>query len=116
MTEQSDCVFCRIVGGDIPADVVVEGETWLAFRDLSPQAPTHVLVIPRDHVESLARLRGRGDALAGTLLEACAEVAAVCGLEAGYRVLTNVGREGGQEVMHLHFHVLGGRRMGWPPG
>ncbi|MDX1395913.1 MAG: HIT domain-containing protein [Gemmatimonadota bacterium] len=116
MTDPSDCVFCRIAAGQIPADIVADGERWLAFRDLSPQAPTHVLVIPRDHVESLDRLRGRGGGLAAALLEACAEVAAVCGLDDGYRVLTNVGREGGQDVMHLHFHVLGGRRMGWPPG
>lgn len=116
MTDQSECVFCRIAGGDIPADVVAEGEAWLAFADLSPQAPTHVLVIPRAHIESLDDLRDGGEDLAGALLGACAEVAGTCGLGAGYRVLTNVGREGGQEVMHLHFHVLGGRPMGWPPG
>jgi histidine triad (HIT) family protein len=112
---QSSCIFCRIVAGEIPAKLVYEDERCVAFRDLSPQAPTHVLVIPREHVVSLAELTDAS--LGGALLEAAAEVARREGLEAGgYRVVTNVGSDGGQSVFHMHLHVLGGRRMGWPPG
>jgi histidine triad (HIT) family protein len=114
MTE--DCVFCRIVAGEIPASVVAEGERWLAFRDLQPQAPVHLLVIPRAHVESVAELE-EADDLGAVLLRAAAGVARDAGLEdGGYRVVTNVGEEGGQSVPHLHLHVLGGRPMRWPPG
>ena len=110
----TDCVFCGIASGAIPADVVAETSDWVAFRDLEPQAPVHVLVIPRAHVSSLATL---SDGPLGTrLLRACAAVAESEGLDGGYRVVTNVGGDGGQAVPHLHFHVLGGRRMGWPPG
>ena len=110
----TDCVFCAIAAGKIPAELVAEGDEWIAFRDLHPQAPVHVLVVPRAHVASLAALSRR--ALGGELLLACAAVARAEGLEDGYRVLTNVGEDGGQAVPHLHLHVLGGRRMGWPPG
>ena len=112
----TDCVFCRIVAGDIPADIVAEGAEWVAFRDLEPQAPTHVLVIPRRHVENIDVLGPDDAGLGDALLAACRTVSEVCRLEHGYRVLTNVGAEAGQEVLHLHLHVLGGRRMGWPPG
>lgn len=116
MTDQPDCIFCRIAAGEIPADIVAEGQDWIAFRDLQPQAPTHVLVIPRRHVANIDEM-GPGDAgLGDALLAGCRDVADVCGLAAGYRVITNVGAEGGQDVFHLHLHVLGGRRMGWPPG
>ena len=110
----TDCVFCAIAAGAIPAEMVAEAEGWIAFGDLQPQAPVHVLVIPREHVPSLAALSSGG--LGGELLLACAEVARSEGLEDGYRVVTNTGEDGGQAVPHLHFHVLGGRRMGWPPG
>jgi histidine triad (HIT) family protein len=112
-----DCIFCRIVRGEIPSTPVLETHEVLAFRDLNPQAPNHILVIPRVHVASLAEL-GPGDvALGGALLTACAQVARESGLDAGgYRVVTNVGEDGGQSVGHLHLHVLGGRSMGWPPG
>lgn len=113
----SDCVFCRIVAGEIPSDGVLERDRVLAFRDLDPKAPTHVLVIPREHVGSLHELQGTDTELAAELLDAAREVAEIENLaERGYRVVTNVGDEGGQSVGHLHFHVLGGRRMGWPPG
>lgn len=113
----SDCIFCRIVEGEVPSDRVLERDRVLAFRDLHPQAPTHVLVIPTKHVESLHAL-GAGDAeLAAELLDAAREVAELEGIDgAGYRVVTNVGEEGGQSVGHLHLHVLGGRPMNWPPG
>lgn len=110
----TDCVFCAIAAGGIPAEIVAEGDRWVAFRDVQPQAPAHLLVVPRGHVSSLAELSS-GD-LGGELLLACAAVARAEGLSDGYRVLTNVGEDGGQAVPHLHLHVLGGRRMGWPPG
>jgi histidine triad (HIT) family protein len=112
----TECLFCRIACGEIPADVVAEGDSWMAFRDIQPQAPVHVLVIPRAHVDSAAELEAE-PALAGDLLKAVAAVARQEGLvEEGFRVVTNVGERAGQSVMHLHFHLLGGRRMHWPPG
>ena len=112
----NDCLFCRIAAGEIPADIVAEGENWMAFRDIQPQAPVHLLVIPREHVESAADLDSN-PALGGELLQAVAGVASQEGLyDEGFRVVTNVGERAGQSVMHLHFHVLGGRRMHWPPG
>ena len=112
-----DCLFCRIVGGEIPAERVAEGETWIAFRDIQPQAPVHVRVIPRRHVTSVAELAQSEAAMVGELLIAAADVARREGVEdTGYRVVTNVGERAGQSVFHLHFHVLGGRRMRWPPG
>jgi histidine triad (HIT) family protein len=112
----TECLFCRIADGEIPADVVAEGDSWMAFRDIQPQAPVHVLVIPRAHVDSAAELEA-DPALAGDLLKAVAAVARQEGLvEEGFRVVTNVGERAGQSVMHLHFHLLGGRRMHWPPG
>lgn len=112
----ADCLFCRIAAGEIPADIVAEDQGWIAFRDIQPQAPVHVLVIPRAHVESAADLESDTD-LAGELLQAAAAVARAEDLERdGFRIVTNVGERAGQSVMHLHFHVLGGRRMRWPPG
>jgi histidine triad (HIT) family protein len=112
-----DCLFCRIIRGEIPADVVAEGESWLAFRDIQPQAPVHVLVIPRRHVESVDSLDAEDGDLAGELMLAAAEVARIEGIdESGFRAVTNVGERAGQSVFHLHIHVLGGRRMRWPPG
>lgn len=111
----SDCIFCRIVAGSIPAALVAQNEHALAFRDLHPQAPVHVLVIPRRHVASLADAADPAEL--GALLALAAEVARTEGVaEAGYRVVTNVGANGGQTVPHLHLHVLGGRSMTWPPG
>jgi histidine triad (HIT) family protein len=112
-----DCIFCRIAAGTLPSTPIHETERTLAFRDLSPQAPTHVLVIPRDHVDSLAAMEAAHEGLAGELLLAAAEVARREGIQdSGYRVVTNIGEEGGQSVGHLHLHVLGGRALGWPPG
>lgn len=112
-----DCVFCAIARGDIPADVVAESARWIAFRDLSPQAPTHVLVIPREHLASLNDLDESRADLAGELLLATREVAALEGLaDDGYRVVANTHERAGQSVFHIHLHVLGGRAMTWPPG
>ena len=112
----SDCLFCRIVAGEIPAAVVHETDRTLAFRDLNPQAPTHVLVIPKDHHADTAALARTDPSYAGAVLAAAAEVARLEGLEGGYRMVTNTGPDAGQSVGHLHVHVLGGRALGWPPG
>lgn len=109
------CIFCRIAAGTIPATLVGANTHAMAFRDLHPQAPTHVLVIPRAHVASLAD--ATDDAMVAGTLALVREVAAAEGLAAsGYRVVTNVGSDGGQTVPHLHFHLLGGRPLHWPPG
>jgi len=111
-----DCLFCSIAGGDVKAEVVAEAERWLAIRDINPQAPVHVLVIPREHVESLEELEAGHRELAGELLLATREVAASQELDGSYRVVVNTGSRAGQTVPHLHLHVLGGRAMRWPPG
>lgn len=105
-----DCIFCKIARGDLGTTLVLEEERVVAFRDISPQAPTHVLVCPREHLGSLDELRDAG--LAGELLLAAARVAAREGLGGGWRLIANTGPDGGQEVSHLHLHVLGGRRLG----
>jgi histidine triad (HIT) family protein len=104
------CIFCRIVARDTPASFVLEDPHVVAFRDIRPQAPVHVLVVPRRHVESLWELDDRE--LAGHLLQAAAEVARIEGLARGFRVIANARGDGGQEVEHLHLHVVGGRRLG----
>jgi histidine triad (HIT) family protein len=109
------CLFCRIARGEIPSTMVAETEDAIAFRDIDPKAPTHILVIPRDHVASLAD--ASDPAMLGSLMSLAASVARSEGLDsAGYRVVVNTGRDGGQTVDHLHLHVLGGRHMTWPPG
>jgi histidine triad (HIT) family protein len=116
MSEQN-CLFCRIVAGEISADVVYQDERSVAFRDINPQAPVHVLVIPRDHMESLDDASQRDEALLGHLLRVAARIANEQGLsESGYRTVANTGAGAGQSVSHLHLHVLGGRSMSWPPG
>ncbi|GAB1341163.1 histidine triad nucleotide-binding protein [Gemmatimonas sp.] len=116
MTTSETCIFCRIVAGDIPATVVAENTHALAFRDLHPQAPVHVLVIPRRHLDSLDAGRDHVELL-GAVLALAAEVARKEQVaDSGYRVVTNTGADGGQTVGHLHLHVLGGRSLSWPPG
>ena len=114
----ADCLFCRIVAGEIPATIVKRSEDAVAFRDIDPRAPTHVLVIPSAHVAAVRDARGAaGEAMMGRLLAFAAEVAAEEGLDGGgYRIVTNTGPDAGQSVDHLHFHLLGGRRLSWPPG
>lgn len=111
-----DCLFCKIAAGEIPADVVTETETVLAFRDITPAAPTHVLVIPKEHLANANELGANRETLLQELFSVITSVAAAEGLDKGYRIVANVGPEGGQTVDHLHWHVLGGRSMGWPPG
>lgn len=116
MAEQ-DCLFCKIAAGRIPAGVVYEDDLTLAFRDINPQAPVHVLVIPRAHVASLDEAADADEALMGRLLLAAARVARQEGLaEGGYRTVINTGAGAGQSVFHIHLHVLGGRPLSWPPG
>jgi histidine triad (HIT) family protein len=117
-----DCLFCKIVAGDIPATIVHESETTVAFRDLNPQAPTHVLVIPRSHYPNAAALAHGEPATAAHLFDAAREIAEAEGLDGaegddgGYRMVLNTGAAANQTVFHVHLHVLGGRNMGWPPG
>jgi histidine triad (HIT) family protein len=109
------CLFCRIVKGEIPADIVARTDDAIAFRDISPKAPTHILVIPKEHVASLDEVGDHMDL--GFLVRLAREVAKQEGIGgSGYRVVINTGEDGGQTVNHLHLHVLGGRRMTWPPG
>ncbi len=111
-----DCPFCKIVAGDIPAEVVHETATTVAFRDLNPQAPTHVLVIPRSHYANAAALAAGEPETAAHLFEAAREVAEIDGLGESYRLVFNTGKSAHQTVFHAHMHVLGGRTMTWPPG
>lgn len=116
MTDQS-CLFCRIVQGEISAEIVHETDELLAFRDIGPQAPTHVLVIPKQHITSLAAVDEVHGELLGRMLLAGGEIARAEGIsDAGFRGVINTGADGGQTVHHLHLHVLGGRAMEWPPG
>jgi histidine triad (HIT) family protein len=110
------CLFCKIVEGSIPSTAVYQDELCYAFADLHPQAPVHVLVAPREHIGSLADANEGDRPLLGHLLWAAAEIARAKGLPKGYRVVVNAGQDGGQTVDHLHLHLLGGRRLGWPPG
>ena len=113
----SDCLFCKIVIGEVKADIVAESDTAIAFRDVNPQAPVHVLVIPRDHQPNLAAVADSGDVDAAQLIRLAAEVADQEGIaEEGYRLVANTGASAHQTVFHAHIHVLGGRSMGWPPG
>jgi histidine triad (HIT) family protein len=115
--QASDCLFCRIAAKEVQADVVHSSDKVVAFRDINPKAPTHILLIPKEHVESAATV---GDDLKDVLAEivqAAAHLAKADGVDqSGWRLVTNVGPDAGQSVQHLHFHLLGGRGMGWPPG
>jgi len=111
-----DCLFCKIAQGDIPADKLYEDENILAFRDISPQAPVHFLVIPKKHISGPADIGENDENMMGQLLRTGATLAAREGIGDGYRIVFNNGAEAGQTVFHLHMHVLGGRPMSWPPG
>jgi histidine triad (HIT) family protein len=114
-TYQADCLFCRIVAEEIPSDRVFEDEAVIVFRDINPRAPKHVLAISRRHLASVADLTDADGDLLAALFGALRRVAGDLGLK-GYRIVSNVGAESGQSVFHLHFHLLGGRSMSWPPG
>src|SRR5215472_14930082 len=115
-TPDMDCLFCKIIAGTVPAKPVYQDDQCFAFQDINPQAPVHVLVIPRKHIASLAAADKSDVALLGHLLFAAAEIARQQGLSNGFRTVISTGRDGGQTVDHLHVHVLGGRAMHWPPG
>jgi len=112
----ADCLFCSIAAGDIPSDQVRSGERTYAFRDIAPVAPTHVLVVPRQHYRNAAELSREDPGLLAELVAEATSIADEAGLAGGYRLVFNTGQEGGQTVDHVHVHVLGGRTMTWPPG
>lgn len=112
----TDCLFCKIVAGEIPSTVVHETKTAIAFRDINPQAPTHVVVVPRAHYADVSALAAADPGLAGALVAAATEVARVEGVADAYRLVFNTGAGAGQSVFHVHCHVLGGRGLTWPPG
>lgn len=113
----TSCIFCRIAAGEIPATIVRQDEDTVAFRDLDPKAPLHVLIIPRRHIASINDLQATDEAVMGRLFTAAREIAAAEGVsEGGYRVVMNAGPDAGQSVPHVHLHLLGGRTLHWPPG
>ena len=111
-----DCLFCKIAAGEIPTNKVYEDDTVLAFYDIDPQAPVHVLVVPKKHIASPADITAENSAVVAHIFEVIAGLVKTLGMEEGYRVVTNCGKDGGQSVPHLHFHVLAKRSLAWPPG
>jgi histidine triad (HIT) family protein len=115
--DHSNCLFCKILSGEIPADIVYESETAIAFRDINPQAPTHLLIIPRKHIATINDIVEEDELLVGSLYSAAREIAAAEGVaEDGYRAVMNCNEGAGQTVFHIHLHLLGGRAFTWPPG
>jgi len=110
------CLFCKIIDGTIPSTPVYQDDVSYAFADISPKAPVHILIVPREHIASVAEVGEDKKALLGHLLWAAAEIARQKGLTDGYRMVVNMGEDGGQSVEHLHLHLLGGRALSWPPG
>lgn len=111
-----DCLFCKIINKEIPADIIYEDEHVIAFNDISPQAPTHALIIPRKHIATLNDIQGEDEALVGHMVKTAATIAKQLGFdEDGYRTVFNCNPHGGQTVYHIHLHLLGGKPMGWPP-
>jgi histidine triad (HIT) family protein len=111
-----DCLFCKIAAGEIPSDIVYHNDELLAFRDINPQAPQHILIIPRKHIPRVEDLEDKDAGLAGRMILAAKHIAKDLGLLRGYRLVFNNGEDGGQEVEHIHLHLMGGRRFGWPAG
>lgn len=111
-----DCLFCNIAAGKTPSTKVYEDDICFAFRDINPQAPTHILVIPKEHIQSVNDINESNSAIVAHIFEVIAKIAKDEGLDKGYRVVSNIGEQGQQSVPHLHFHILGGRDMTWPPG
>ena len=111
-----DCIFCKIVAGEIPAKKVFEDETVVAFYTIEPCAPTHILIIPKVHIESAADITPENSEVIAHIFEVAAKISKDLKLDNGFRLVNNCGRDGQQSVMHLHFHMLGGRKMKWPPG
>lgn len=109
-----DCIFCKIVNNEIPSKKVYEDEEIVAFNDLEPQAPIHVLIIPKEHIKSTNDISEKNSYIIGKIFMVAAKIAKEYHLENGYRIINNCGKDGGQTVEHLHFHLMGGRKMGWP--
>lgn len=112
----SDCIFCKIAAGEIPSNKVYEDDTVLAFNDLAPQAPTHILLIPKTHISGAAEIAPENSTVVAHIFEVAAKIAAEKGFSEGFRIVTNNGPSAGQSVPHLHFHLLAGRDFTWPPG
>lgn len=112
----SDCIFCKIAAGKIGGPPVYQDEAITAFKDINPQAPVHILLIPKKHISSMNEATAEDEALLGQLMRTAAQIARNEGLGSGYRLVANTGPDGGQSVFHIHLHLLGGRRMAWPPG
>ena len=106
-----NCLFCKIIAGEIPSTKVYEDDKILAFRDIAPMAPTHILVVPKQHIGGVDEVNGENSAVVAHIFEKIAEIACAEGLENGYRVVSNIGEDGGQTVRHLHFHILGGKKL-----
>lgn len=111
-----DCIFCKIAAGEIPSTKVYEDDTVVAFNDLDPQAPVHVLIIPKEHIASAVEINESNSAVVAHIFEVAAKIAAEKGLKDGFRIVNNCGDSAGQSVKHLHFHLMGGRDFGWPAG
>lgn len=116
MSHDENCLFCKIVGGETPSNKLYEDDICYAFYDIDPQAPTHFLVVPKEHIASAAEVSEENEAIVGHIFTVIARLAKEQGFAEGFRVVSNVGESGGQSVKHLHFHVLSGRDMTWPPG
>ena len=113
---KNDCLFCAIAAGEIPSNKVYEDDLCYAFRDINPQAPTHILVVPKEHIASVDDIDETNSSVVAHIFEVIAKLAREEGLDKGYRVVSNIGEQGQQSVKHLHFHIIGGRDMTWPPG
>ena len=111
-----DCLFCKIINGEIPSNKVYEDDTVFAFRDIAPQAPTHILIIPKQHIKSAAEINESNSAVISHIFEVAAKIAKQEGLDDGFRIVNNCGDIAGQTVKHLHFHLMGGREFTWPAG
>lgn len=111
-----DCLFCKIINGEIPSNKVYEDDTVFAFRDIAPQAPTHILIIPKEHIKSAAEIDESNSAVVAHIFEVAAKIAKQEGFDDGFRIVNNCGDIAGQTVKHLHFHLMGGREFGWPAG
>ncbi len=111
-----DCLFCKIINGEIPSNKVYEDDQVFAFRDIAPQAPTHILIIPKQHIKSAAEIDESNSAVVAHIFEVAAKIAKQEGLDDGFRIVNNCGDIAGQTVKHLHFHLMGGREFGWPAG
>ena len=114
---KDNCIFCKIISGEIPSKLIYEDDVCVAFEDINPQAPTHILIIPKEHIDSLNDIEDKHKELLGKIMIKLSEIAADCGIsEKGYRVVVNTNEHGGQTVFHLHMHLLGGRQFTFPPG